>query len=187
MGFSAKQVQALRRNLDQPSRPHARGQWPRTLLHRRLVCDLGSQPDLRLRWLESRDSGFALCARARKPRHIPRGLYRQSAHHRSCRRRDDRSRRPWTGEGRGTSPGEVHDIALKAAETDATKRALATFGKPSGLNSIARIRTASSNAHRQLSQPLQIHQHSRVSVFTPTIRPRSRGRRTTTAAATMAP
>jgi hypothetical protein len=33
-----------------------------------------------------------------------------------------------TGEGRGTSPGEVHDIALKATETDATKRALA--GKP---------------------------------------------------------
>jgi len=29
--------------------------------------------------------------------------------------------------------GEVHDIALKAAETDATKRALATFGKPFGL------------------------------------------------------
>ena len=38
-----------------------------------------------------------------------------------------------TGEGRGSSPGEVHDIALKAAETDATKRALATFGKPFGL------------------------------------------------------
>src|SRR3974390_784036 len=38
-----------------------------------------------------------------------------------------------TGEGRGISPGEVHDIALKAAETDATKRALATFGKPFGL------------------------------------------------------
>jgi hypothetical protein len=38
-----------------------------------------------------------------------------------------------TGEGRGTSPGEVHDIALKVAETDATKRALATFGKPFGL------------------------------------------------------
>jgi len=38
-----------------------------------------------------------------------------------------------TGEGRGTSPGEVHDIAIKAAETDATKRALATFGKPFGL------------------------------------------------------
>jgi Rad52/22 family double-strand break repair protein len=38
-----------------------------------------------------------------------------------------------TGEGRGTSPGEVHDVSLKAAETDATKRALATFGKPFGL------------------------------------------------------
>jgi hypothetical protein len=38
-----------------------------------------------------------------------------------------------TGEGRGTLPGEVHDIALKAAETDATKRALATFGRPFGL------------------------------------------------------
>jgi hypothetical protein len=38
-----------------------------------------------------------------------------------------------TGEGRANSPGEVHDTALKAAETDATKRALATFGKPFGL------------------------------------------------------
>jgi hypothetical protein len=38
-----------------------------------------------------------------------------------------------TGEGRGTSPGEVHEIALKGAETDATKRALATFGRPFGL------------------------------------------------------
>jgi len=38
-----------------------------------------------------------------------------------------------TGEGRGISPAEVHDLALKAAETDATKRALATFGKPFGL------------------------------------------------------
>jgi DNA recombination protein Rad52 len=38
-----------------------------------------------------------------------------------------------TGEGRASTPGEVHDIALKAAETDATKRALATFGRPFGL------------------------------------------------------
>jgi hypothetical protein len=38
-----------------------------------------------------------------------------------------------SGEGRGSSPGEVHDIALKAAETDATKRALATFGRAFGL------------------------------------------------------
>ena len=38
-----------------------------------------------------------------------------------------------SGGGRGSSPAEVHDTALKIAETDATKRALATFGKPFGL------------------------------------------------------
>lgn len=39
-----------------------------------------------------------------------------------------------SGEARGASPGETHDLALKTAETDATKRALATFGKPFGLS-----------------------------------------------------
>jgi len=38
-----------------------------------------------------------------------------------------------SGEGRANSPGEAHDTALKAAETDATKRALTTFGRPFGL------------------------------------------------------
>jgi hypothetical protein len=38
-----------------------------------------------------------------------------------------------TGEGRSSSPSEVHDLAIKSAETDATKRALTTFGKPFGL------------------------------------------------------
>ena len=38
-----------------------------------------------------------------------------------------------TGEAHGSSAGEVHDRALKAAETDATKRALVTFGKAFGL------------------------------------------------------
>ena len=38
-----------------------------------------------------------------------------------------------TSEGRGGSLGEAHDIALKAAETDATKRALVTFGNAFGL------------------------------------------------------
>jgi Rad52/22 family double-strand break repair protein len=36
----------------------------------------------------------------------------------------------------------VHDIALKAAETDATKRALATFGKPFGLELYRKVPTA---------------------------------------------
>lgn len=38
-----------------------------------------------------------------------------------------------TGFGRAASPELAHDMALKAAETDATKRALATFGNPFGL------------------------------------------------------
>jgi hypothetical protein len=36
-------------------------------------------------------------------------------------------------EGRGSHLGEAHDLALKAAETDATQRALVTFGKAFGL------------------------------------------------------
>jgi DNA recombination protein Rad52 len=38
-----------------------------------------------------------------------------------------------TGEGKAPSPGQAHELALKGAETDATKRALATFGNPFGL------------------------------------------------------
>ena len=38
-----------------------------------------------------------------------------------------------TGFGRSQSPETAHEIALKSAETDATKRALATFGNPFGL------------------------------------------------------
>jgi hypothetical protein len=43
--------------------------------------------------------------------------------------------REGTGCGSATAntSGEAHDMALKAAETDATKRALATFGNPFGL------------------------------------------------------
>lgn len=38
-----------------------------------------------------------------------------------------------TGLGRSPNPEQAHEMALKAAETDATKRALATFGNPFGL------------------------------------------------------
>ena len=70
-----------------------------------------------------------------------------------------------TGEGRGTSPGEVHDIALKAAETDATKRALATFGKPFGLALYGSGKTAPSP---RVSLPeLEASDQSRQSVRLP--------------------
>ena len=54
-----------------------------------------------------------------------------------------------TGEAHGTSAGEAHDRALKAAETDATKRALATFGKAFGLALYAGERRA--QAKRELN------------------------------------
>ena len=38
-----------------------------------------------------------------------------------------------SGEAKALTPGEAHELALKTAETDATKRALATFGNPFGL------------------------------------------------------
>ena len=38
-----------------------------------------------------------------------------------------------TGEGKAATPGQAHEIALKSAETDATKRALTTFGNVFGL------------------------------------------------------
>jgi DNA recombination protein Rad52 len=38
-----------------------------------------------------------------------------------------------TGEAISPTPGQAHELALKGAETDATKRALATFGNPFGL------------------------------------------------------
>jgi len=59
-----------------------------------------------------------------------------------------------SGEGRANSPGEVHDTALKAAETDATKRALATFGKPFGLELYRKDQTSRSGS--PLSPPLAL-------------------------------
>jgi DNA recombination protein Rad52 len=38
-----------------------------------------------------------------------------------------------SGEASASTPGQAHERALKTAETDATKRALATFGNPFGL------------------------------------------------------
>ena len=85
-----------------------------------------------------------------------------------------------SGEGRGTSPGEVHDIALKTAETDATKRALATFGKPFGSSFTERTRNSPYKVCHRSGRRLKVHRPSRVSVHTQTTRRRSRGRRITT-------
>ena len=76
---------------------------------------------------------IALWARPIKPWLVLSGLRRQSPHHGARRRRDRCSRRARNGRRTRFSAGEAHDLALKIAETDGTKRAFATFGKPFGL------------------------------------------------------
>ena len=58
-----------------------------------------------------------------------------------------------TGEGHGTSAGEAHDVALKAAETDGTKRALATFGRPFGLSLYFSDRARAAGGHERRALP----------------------------------
>jgi Rad52/22 family double-strand break repair protein len=133
MGFSAKQVLALRRP---PNRSHIRtreangreltyleGWYAISEANRIFGFDGWSRETLETRCVLSRENrGTFLAvylARVRVTVHADGATIIREGH--------------GSGEGRGTSPGEVHDIALKAAETDATKRALATFGKPFGL------------------------------------------------------
>jgi hypothetical protein len=130
MSFSAKQFQALRR---QPHRCHIRtreahgrelsyleGWYAISEANRIFGFDGWSRETLETRCVLGRESkGIFLAvyvARVRVTVQADGATIIREGH--------------GSGEGRGTSPGEVHDIALKAAETDATKRALATFGKP---------------------------------------------------------
>ena len=133
MGFSAKQVQALRRRLN--SR-HVRtreangrefsyieGWYALSEANRIFGFDGWNRETVETRCVlarENRGSFLAVyIARVRISVHAEGATIIREGH--------------GSGEGRGVSPGEVHDIALKAAETDATKRALATFGRPFGL------------------------------------------------------
>jgi hypothetical protein len=133
MGFSAKQVQALRRKLDgrQIRTREANGRelsyiegWFAISEANRIFGFDG--------W--SRETVESRCVLARENRgtfvavYVAKVRITVEANGTTVLREGHGS-----GEGRGTSPGEVHDISLKAAETDATKRAFATFGKPFGL------------------------------------------------------
>jgi Rad52/22 family double-strand break repair protein len=144
MGFSAKQVQALRR---QPSHSHIRtreahgreltyleGWYAISEANRIFGFDGWNRETIDSKCVLARENrGTFLAvyiARVRVTVHAGTTTIIREGH--------------GTGEGRGTSPGEVHDIALKVAETDATKRALATFGKPFGLELYRGGRTTSS-------------------------------------------
>ena len=133
MGFSAKQVKALKRN---PDRRHVRtreahgreltyleGWYAISEANRIFGFDGWSRETLESRCVLARENkGTFLAvyiARVRVTVQADAVIIIREGY--------------GTGEGKGTSPGEVHDIALKAAETDATKRALATFGRPFGL------------------------------------------------------
>src|SRR6476661_8878349 len=133
MGFSAKQVQALRRSLNHRhirtreangrELSYIEGWYAITEANRIFGFDGWSRETLESRCAltrENRGSFLAIyIARVRITVHADGATIIREGH--------------GSGEGRGISPAEVHDIALKAAETDATKRALATFGRPFGL------------------------------------------------------
>src|SRR5215469_7397387 len=142
MAFSAKQVQALRRN---PNSRHVRtreangrelsyleGWYAISEANRIFGFDAWSRETLDSRCVLARENrGSFLAVYTAKVR-----ITVQAGDVTIIREGHG------SGEGRGISPGEVHDIALKAAETDATKRALATFGKPFGLELYRGGRTA---------------------------------------------
>jgi hypothetical protein len=133
MGFSAKQVKALRRNLDHRNvrtreangreLSYIEGWYAISEANRIFGFDGWSRETVESRCVlarENRGSFLAVyTARVRISVQAGGSTIIREGH--------------GSGEGRGASPGEVHDTALKAAETDATKRALATFGKPFGL------------------------------------------------------
>jgi recombination DNA repair RAD52 pathway protein len=130
MGFSEKQVQALRRRLD-ADKIRTRHEHGR---------ELSYIDGIRLQrptfgfdgW--SRETVESRCVSAREIKGYYVAVYLGSGPSLGDGRWPDRLREGHgTGEGRGLSPGDCHDVALKAAETDATKRALATFGSPFGL------------------------------------------------------
>jgi hypothetical protein len=133
MGFSAKQLQALRR---QPNRSHIRTREAHgrelTYLEGWYAISEANRIFGFDGW--NRETIESRCALARENRGTFHAVY--IARVRVTVQADGATvirDGHGTGEGRGTSAGEVHDIALKAAETDATKRALATFGRPFGL------------------------------------------------------
>jgi hypothetical protein len=133
MGFTAKQTQALQRSLSSRrirtreangrELSYIEGWYAISEANRIFGFDAWSRETLDSRCVltrENRGSFLAIyTAKVRITVHADGATIVREGH--------------GTGEGRGTSPGEVHDTALKAAETDATKRALATFGRPFGL------------------------------------------------------
>src|SRR5262245_34941993 len=133
MGFSAKQIKALKRNLDHRSiRTREAGGRELSYIEGWYAISEANRIFGFDGW--NRETIDSRCVLARETRGSFVAVY--TARVRISVQADGTTiirEGHGTGEGRGASPGEVHDTALKAAETDATKRALATFGKRFGL------------------------------------------------------
>jgi hypothetical protein len=133
MGFSSKQLRALQRGVP------ARNVRTRTLSGRQLAYIEGWHAIAEANRIFGfdgwdRETVEQRCIAARGIRGSVLAIY--SAKVRLTVRADGVSiirEGSGTGEGRASQAGEAHEVALKGAETDATKRALATFGKPFGL------------------------------------------------------
>ena len=184
MGFSAKQVQALRRSLNSRhvrtrqangrELSYIEGWYAISEANRIFGFDSWNRETVESRCVLARENRGTFLAV-----YIARVRITVHAEGRTIIREGHGS-----GEGRGDSPGEVHDIALKAAETDATKRALATFGKPFGLELYRKDKKGIFEHRPTLEPTSQVHRHSIVSAYTPTTRRPSLGPRTITGAAT---
>lgn len=154
MGFSAKQIQTLRRDLDarHVRSRHVDGR-ELSYLEGWFVISEANRIFGFDGW--NRETVDSRCVLARENRgnflavYIAKVRITVDAHGDTIIREGH-----GTGEGRGTSPGEVHDIALKAAETDATKRALATFGKTFGLELYRKDKGSSSLNPTAVQSPI---------------------------------
>lgn len=134
MGFSSKQVSALRSSVD-PSftrlrklndgkeLPYIEGWYAISEANRIFGFD---------GW--SRETTEVKCLQAREIRGSFQVLYLAKVRL-TVRAGESETVREGYGTGSATSEslGEAHEKALKSAETDATKRALSTFGRPFGL------------------------------------------------------
>ena len=184
MGFSAKQVKALRRNLDHRhvrtreangrELSYIEGWYAISEANRIFGFDGWSRETVESRCVLARENRGTFLAV-----YIARVRISVQADGATIIREGHGS-----GEGRGTSPGEVHDIALKAAETDATKRALATFGKPFGLALYGVGKPPSIQPSACPSHLIRQNLHSALD-FIPTTQHQFHGRRATTAVANM--
>ena len=136
MGFSTKQVQTLRRSLNHRhlrtreangrKLSYIEGWYAISEANRIFGFDGWNRETVESRCVlarENRGSFLAIyIARVRITVHADGAMIIREGH--------------GSGEGRGASPGEVHDIALKAAETDATNALWQHSANASGLSFI---------------------------------------------------